>query len=120
MKDSTVDPLIALRDDIRIFVEERNWDQFHTPKNLAVSLSIESGELLELFQWLGTGDSDELGATRFSSVRHELADILIYLVRLSDKLDVDLVSAAKEKLAINRAKYPTSLSYGNATKYTEF
>ena len=77
-----------LRDIVRAFVDERDWDQFHTPKNLAAALSVEAAELLEHFQWLQHGRADELGPDKLVQVRHEMADVLVYLVRLADKLDV--------------------------------
>ena len=112
--------LTALRDLIRQFVAERDWDQFHTPKNLATALCVEAAELLEPFQWLRTGDTSELDAAKLDEVRYEMADILVYLVRLADKLDVDLVKAVTEKMALNRAKYPADKVRGSARKYNEY
>lgn len=112
--------LTALRDLIRQFVAERDWDQFHTPKNLATALCVEAAELLEPFQWLGTGGASELDAAKLDQVRHEMADILVYLIRLADKLDVDLVKAVTEKMALNRAKYPADKVRGSARKYNEY
>ena len=112
--------LHALRDLMREFVEERDWDQFHTPKNLASALSVEAAELLEPFQWLQSGMPVELGERGREQVRHEMADVLAYLVRLADKLDVDLGDAFVEKLALNRAKYPVDKARGSAKKYNEF
>ena len=112
--------LYAMRDTIRTFVDERDWDQFHTPKNLACALSVEVAELLEHFQWLQTGQRDELGEARLEQVRHEMADVMVYLVRIADKLDVDLGAAVIEKMALNRAKYPADLVRGDARKYHEY
>lgn len=112
--------LAVLRDLIRQFVTERDWDQFHTPKNLAAALCVEAAELLEPFQWLKTGDIAELDSTRLDQVRHEMADVLVYLVRLADKLDVDLAKAVTEKMAINRTKYPADKVRGDARKYNEY
>jgi NTP pyrophosphatase (non-canonical NTP hydrolase) len=109
-----------LRDLVRVFVDERDWDQFHTPKNLASALSVEAAELLEHFQWLQHGRIDELGADKLVQVRHEMADVLVYLVRLADKLDVDLPAAVAEKMVLNRAKYPADLVRGDARKYHEY
>jgi NTP pyrophosphatase (non-canonical NTP hydrolase) len=114
------DALTQLRDAIREFTRERDWDQFHTPKNLAASVSIEAGELLEQFQWLQSGEASELGAARLTEVRHEMADVFVYLIRLADKLDIDLASAVLEKLALNRAKYPAEKVKGDARKYDEY
>ena len=120
MKTLSADTLIDLRDTIRAFTHERNWDQFHTPKNLATSVSIESGELLEQFQWLQTGVASELGEARLQEVRHELADVLVYLIRLADKLDIDLAAAVQEKIELNRAKYPADKVKGDSRKYDEY
>ena len=109
-----------LRDLVRVFVDERDWDQFHTPKNLAAALSVEAAELLEHFQWLRDGRADELGPDKLVQVRHEMADVLVYLVRLADKLNVDLVTAVQEKMVLNRAKYPADLVRGDARKYDEY
>ena len=112
--------LVKLRDEIRHFVTERDWDQFHTPKNLSAALSVEAAELLEHFQWLHTGERAELGAPKLQQVRHEMADVLVYLVRLADKLDVDLMAAVSEKMILNRAKYPADRVRGDARKYSEY
>jgi len=112
--------LARLRDLVRVFVDERDWDQFHTPKNLASALSVEAAELLEHFQWLQTDRTEELGAAKLKEVRHEMADVLVYLVRLADKLDVDLFQAVEEKMVLNRAKYPAELVRGDMRKYDEY
>ena len=112
--------LLRLRAIVRQFVDERDWDQFHTPKNLASALSVEAAELLEHFQWLQTGRAEELGAAKLKEVRHEMADVLVYLVRLADKLDVDLFQAVEEKMVLNRAKYPAELVRGDMRKYDEY
>lgn len=112
--------LTTIRDTMRTFVAERDWDQFHTPKNLACALSVEVAELLEHFQWLHTGAADELGEEKLKEVRHEMADVLVYLVRLADKLDVDLGAAVEEKMVLNRAKYPADKVRGDARKYHEY
>ena len=112
--------LHAIRDLVRVFVQERDWDQFHTPKNLASALSVEAAELLEPFQWLHTGKLEELGEGGLTAVRHELADVLVYLVRLADKLNVDLGAAVTEKMALNRAKYPADKVRGDARKYDAY
>jgi NTP pyrophosphatase (non-canonical NTP hydrolase) len=112
--------LTRLRDLVRIFVDERDWDQFHTPKNLSAALSVEAAELLEHFQWLQDGRAEELGPDKLVQVRHEMADVLVYLVRIADKLDVDLMAAVEEKMVLNRAKYPAELVRGDARKYDEY
>jgi NTP pyrophosphatase (non-canonical NTP hydrolase) len=112
--------LEQLRAIVRQFVDERDWDQFHTPKNLAAALTVEAAELLEHFQWLRDGRAEELGADKLLEVRHEMADVLVYLVRLADKLDVDLLAAVQDKMVLNRAKYPADLVRGDARKYYEY
>lgn len=112
--------LARLRQIVREFVNERDWDQFHTPKNLSAALTVEAAELLEHFQWLQTGATSELGEDKLREVRHEMADVLVYLVRLADKLDVDLMAAVREKMVLNREKYPAELVRGDARKYYEY
>ena len=112
--------LTSLRDTVRQFVDERDWDQFHTPKNLSAALTVEAAELLEHFQWLQRGDAAELGQGKFEQVRHEMADVLVYLIRLADKLDVDLHAAVLEKMVLNRAKYPADKVRGDARKYSDY
>ena len=112
--------LTTIRDTVRTFVMERDWDQFHTPKNLSSALCVEAAELLEHFQWLGTGSAAELGHAKLEQVRHEMADELVYLVRLADKLEVDLGAAVAEKMILNRAKYPADNVRGDARKYDEY
>jgi NTP pyrophosphatase (non-canonical NTP hydrolase) len=117
---SQISDLLFLRDTIRIFVGERDWDQFHTPKNLSAALCVEAAELLENFQWMQTGHKDELDSTKLKQVSYEMADVLVYLIRLADKLDVDLATAVAEKMIINRLKYPADMVRGDARKYTEY
>jgi NTP pyrophosphatase (non-canonical NTP hydrolase) len=112
--------LAQIRDIMRQFVSERDWDQFHTPKNLATALSVEASELLEPFQWLVSGDAGELDEAKLTAIRHEMADVLVYLVRLADKLDVDLFQAVQEKMVLNRAKYPADKVRGDSRKYSEY
>ena len=108
-----------LVEKLREFATDRDWEQFHSPKNLAIAVSVEAGELLEHFQWLTPEQSAQLSESQLAEVRQELADVLIYLVSLSDKLGVNLVAAAFEKLEINAKKYPVELAKGIAKKYTE-
>lgn len=112
--------LTELRDLVREFVNERDWDKFHTPKNLATALSVEASELLEPFQWLVSGDKHEIDETKLTAIRHEMADVLVYLVRLADKMEVDLFQAVLEKMALNRAKYPADQVRGDSRKYSEY
>ncbi len=111
------DPLAALRGRLRRFAAARDWAQFHTPKNLAAALTVEAAELLEHFQWLTPEQSARLPRAARAEVAHELADVLLYLVRLADVLDIDLPAAARRKLAINARKYPVRKARGRATKY---
>ena len=112
----------ALQAELARFAAERDWDQFHSPKNLSAALAVEAAELLEIFQWMTEEESEEVasGGAKAEDVRHELADVQIFLLRLADRLNVDLEGAVKEKMAINGARYPVEMSKGNATKYTDF
>lgn len=112
--------LHELRDEVRTFAEERDWGKFHTPKNLAASLCVEAAELLEPFQWLSSGNPPELSPGKLEHVRQEMADILIYLVRLADVLDIELVDATRAKLELNRVKYPAEKVRGDSRKYDEY
>jgi dCTP diphosphatase len=112
--------LLLLRDKMRAFAEARDWDQFHSPKNLSMALMVEVAELMEHFQWLTEAQSLDLAAENKSAVSEELADILLYLVRLSDKLGVDLLEAALRKLEKNAVKYPAEQVRGSAKKYSEY
>jgi NTP pyrophosphatase (non-canonical NTP hydrolase) len=116
---SDSDALQKLRVALRNFAAERDWDQFHSPKNLAIALNVEAAELLEHFQWLSDADSNDLPPGTRAGVREELADVLLYLVRLADKLNIDLASAAAEKIQINSAKYPVEKARGTNKKYTD-
>jgi len=109
----------ALRAALRAFALERDWEQFHSPKNLALSVSIEAAELLEHFQWLTEAQSRELSEEQRQQVGHEIADVLLYLLQLADKLDIDPVAAAHQKLAINAGRYPVDRAKGTSRKYTE-
>jgi NTP pyrophosphatase (non-canonical NTP hydrolase) len=99
------------------FARERDWDQFHSPKNLAMALAGEAGELIEHFQWLTEEQSNALDEATRRAVALEMADVLLYLVRLADRLGIDLVAAAHDKIALNARKYPVALSRGSARKY---
>jgi dCTP diphosphatase len=112
--------LESMMERLRQFAEERDWDQFHSPKNLSMALIAEAAELVEHFQWLTEAQSSRLSAERLREVETELADIFIYLMRLADKLGVDLVAAAQRKMEINEAKYPADKVRGSARKYTEY
>ena len=110
--------LESLRDQLRSFAAERDWDQFHSPKNLAAALTVEASELLEHFQWLTEAQSQQLPPETLNEVRAEVADVLLYLVRISDKLGIDLNEAANAKIKLNAEKYPVEKARGNSKKYT--
>ena len=122
LADKPATPIVdlhSLQDALRSFSAAREWEKFHTPKNLAMAISGEAGELLEVFQWLTDEQSVTLAdsETDRTSIGHELADILIYVARLADVLDIDLDEAVGTKLHINEARYPIHLSKGNSIKY---
>ncbi len=112
--------MIELRDKLRQFAAERDWDQYHSPKNLAVALSVEASELLEHFQWLTDAQSAGLPPEKRELVRDEMADVLLYLIRLADKLEVDLLDAAAKKIAKNALKYPADRVRGSMKKYSDY
>ncbi|HET7924352.1 MAG TPA: nucleotide pyrophosphohydrolase [Rhodanobacteraceae bacterium] len=112
--------LRALQQRLAAFAAARDWEQFHSPKNLAMALSVEVAELVEEFQWLTEAESNALDAERHDRVRLELADVFIYLLRLADRLDVDLMRAADDKIALNERKYPADRVRGDSRKYTEY
>ena len=112
-----MDDLIAA---LRAFAAERDWDQFHSPKNLAMALAVEAAELLEHFQWLTEEESRTLDPERLAKVREEIGDVQLYLARLADKLGLSPLDAARDKLEINRRKYPPDKARGNAVKSTDF
>ena len=114
------DALRALQQRLAAFAAARDWEQFHSPKNLAMALSVEAAELVEEFQWLTEAESKALDADRRERVRLELADVFIYLLRLADRLDVDLMRAADDKIAHNERKYPADRVRGDSRKYTEY
>ena len=105
---------------MREFVQARDWERFHSPKNLSMSLAIDAAELMEHFQWLTEQQSRTLDEPTLQAVSHELADILIYLIRIADKLDVDLITAAREKIAINEQRYPRDKVRGRVRRAEEY
>lgn len=112
--------LEQLRLRIRQFAEERDWRQYHSPKNLSMALIAEAAELVEHFQWLTEEQSAHLDAEKLEAVRQEIADIQIYLITIADKLNVDLLEAVANKLDINAKKYPADKVRGLSKKYTEY
>lgn len=111
------DPFRDLRDALRAFAAERDWDRFHSPRNLATALAVEAAELLEPFQWLDDAQARDLPSDTRAAVEEEMADVLLYLVRLADKLDVDLEQTARAKMARNAEKYPVEKARGSSRKY---
>ena len=114
------DGLESLKLCLRAFTAARDWDKFHSPKNLSMALIAEAAELVEHFQWLTERESVRLSPDKLREVELELGDILIYLIRISDKLGVDLVKAGNRKLALNQKKYPARKVRGRSEKYTEY
>jgi len=115
MSDSIRDLITTIRQ----FADERDWEQFNSPKNLACSLSIEAAEILEHFQWLTDEQSRNLPPEKVEAVALEAADVFLYLLNLTDKLGIDVVAAARRKIAINAERYPVALARGTAKKYNE-
>jgi dCTP diphosphatase len=109
-----------LRSTISAFIQESDWEQFHSPKNLAMALSVEVAEIVEHFQWLTEEQSQNLPPEKLAEVKEEIGDVMIYLTELADKLGIDPVEAAEAKLEINKRKYPADLVRGKASKYTEY
>ncbi|WP_455234954.1 nucleotide pyrophosphohydrolase [Thiogranum longum] len=117
---SPTDSLEHLRRQLAEFADQRDWQQFHSPKNLAMALIAEAAELVEHFQWVKESDSWNLTAEKQAAVRLELADILIYLIRTADQLGIDLVAAARDKIAINGQRYPVEKVRGKALRAEEY
>lgn len=116
---SSEDSLHDLKEALRQFAADRDWDQFHTASNLAAALSVEIAELQEHFLWTSLAEVDEVVAAKRERIAEEIGDVLLYLIRLADKVGVDPVSAAREKLKANALKYPADKARGNHKKYTE-
>jgi NTP pyrophosphatase (non-canonical NTP hydrolase) len=109
-----------LRSTISAIIQERDWEKFHSPKNLAMALSVEVAEIVEHFQWLTEEESRNLPPEKLAKIRDEIGDVMIYLTEFADKLTIDPVEAAKSKVTINGQKYPADLVKGKASKYTEY
>jgi NTP pyrophosphatase (non-canonical NTP hydrolase) len=114
-----VQSLDQIKHRLREFAAERDWDQFHSPKNLAMALIVEAAELVEHFQWLTEEQSQALSPDKLAEVEQEIADIQIYLIRLADKLGVDMEKAVNAKIELNAKKYPADKVRGKAVKYNE-
>lgn len=114
------DSLQQLRLRINQFVQERDWVQFHTPKNLAMAMIVEAAELVEHFQWDTPAESAQLTPEKREAVSHELADTFVYLLRIAEVLNIDLIEAANRKIELNALKYPVEKAKGSNAKYTEY
>lgn len=114
------DSLHVLRSRINDFVAERDWAQFHTPKNLAMAMIVEAAELVEQFQWDTPQQSQQLTPKKREAVSHELADTFVYLLRIAEVLEIDLIEAANQKIALNAKKYPADKVRGSNAKYTTY
>jgi NTP pyrophosphatase (non-canonical NTP hydrolase) len=119
-RDMPRDSLDDLNGKLLAFARERDWEQFHSPKNLSMALAGEAGELLEHFQWLSEAQSAALPDDKREQVALEMADILIYLIRLAERLDIDLVDAAYRKMALNQSRYPAERVRGDARRAEEY
>ena len=114
------DSLAELRQKIDTFVNERDWAQFHSPKNLAMAMIVEAAELVEHFEWDTIQESYEISTEKRQEVAHELADTFVYLLRLAEVTGIDLIQAANEKIALNAIKYPVEKAKGSNAKYTVY
>ena len=108
-----------IQNQLEKFAIERDWEQFHTPKNLAMALSVETSELVEIFQWLKAEESNNPNQKQIEAINAEVADIAMYLLRFCSILEIDLEKAIEDKLVKNSEKYPVNLSKGNARKYNQ-
>jgi NTP pyrophosphatase (non-canonical NTP hydrolase) len=114
------DSLAELKQKLQAFVDARDWAQFHSPKNLAMAMIVEAAELVEHFQWDTETESRQLSDEKRQQVSHELADTFVYLLRISQVLDIDIIQAANEKIALNGEKYPVEKANGKNNKYTDY
>lgn len=112
--------LESVRQQLRKFAKDRDWDQFHSPKNLAMALSVEASELVECFQWLTEQQSYDLDEQQRAAVADEIADVQLYLIRLADKANINISEAVEQKILKNEAKYPAEKVKGSAKKYNEY
>lgn len=113
-------PFENIRQQVEAFADERDWDQFHTPKNLAMALSVEVAELVEHFQWLENGNKESLDKQQLAEIADEVADVQVYLIRLADKLGINIPAAVDGKMIKNAAKYPADQARGKSDKYTAY
>lgn len=115
----TTPTLTAIQTQLEAFAKARDWDQYHSPKNIAMALSVEAAELVEIFQWKTEAESAALNEQDRLAASHEIADVLLYLLTISRVLDIDILQAAQDKLDLNAQKYPVHKSKGNAKKYDQ-
>lgn len=108
----------SLINELKMFAKQRDWEQYHSPKNLAMALNIETAELLEIFLWLTDEQSDNLDEKKLTNLKEEIGDVMIYLTNLASKFDLDPIQCAKDKLKLNKKKYPADIVKGSAKKYT--
>lgn len=109
-----------LQNRLRQFAVDREWEQFHAPKNLAMALAVETGELMEHFQWMSEAQSEQLDVDKLETVGLEVADVFIFTVRLADRMGIDLEDLVEKKIKINEQKYPAEKVRGSSKKYTEY
>ena len=109
-----------LQTRLRQFAKDRDWEQFHAPKNLAMALAVEAGELMEHYQWLSEEQSEQLDPEKLTTVGFEVADVFIFAVRLADRMGIDLADLVEQKIKLNEKKYPVDKVRGSAKKYTEY
>jgi len=109
-----------LKKQIQDFAEDRDWEKYHSPKNLAIGLNVESSELLEIFLWLTEDESKKLNERQLANLKQEIGDVMIYLTSLAGKFDFDPIECAKEKIELNKVKYPAKIVKGSARKYTDY
>ncbi len=110
----------SLNERIRKFVEDRDWEQYHSPKNLAMAMIVEASELVEIFQWMTEEESHNLEPDKLRRVEEEIADVTVYLMRIADQLNINLYEAIDRKLNLNEKKYPADLVRGKSKKYSEY
>jgi len=107
-----------LKSSIKAFIQVRDWEQYHAPKNLSMALSVEAAEIVEIFQW--KKNDEPLSQTEQEHLRQEIGDVLVYLLELADKFEIDIVQAAKDKMILNKKKYPEKAVKGKSNKYTDY
>jgi NTP pyrophosphatase (non-canonical NTP hydrolase) len=120
LKEYPVSDLEEIKLKVRHFADQRDWNQFHSPKNLVMALGVEAAELSEIFQWLTEEQSGQLSEEMRARVADEIADVQVYLVRLADRLEIDIASSVTAKMKKNEAKYPAELVRGSSKKYSEY